>query len=122
MRTASWLLWSMVGALASLSSCTCGEDNGTESPGISNGNGTGSGSSENCVQGKTRCGTTCVDLAADPANCGQCDFACGAGALCCSQACVETKACSFAVTKVEPLNGMQSGGEWLTLTGAGFAP
>src|ERR1041385_4234970 len=59
------------------------------------------------------------------ANANQCvkDTDCtGAGELCCSNVCVETASCAFAVTGVTPPSGFLDGGDWLTLTGTGFAP
>jgi hypothetical protein len=46
----------------------------------------------------------------------------GGGELCCSNVCVQTASCAFAVTQVAPASGFLDGGDWLTLTGAGFAP
>src|SRR5438874_10938067 len=43
------------------------------------------------------------------------------GMRCCSSVCVETSDCAFAVTQVAPASGFVNGGDWLTLTGAGFA-
>lgn len=43
-------------------------------------------------------------------------------AKCCSAVCVETADCAFAVTAISPANGFINGGDYLTLTGAGFAP
>lgn len=42
-----------------------------------------------CPPGLTPCGTTCVDMTSDAANCGQCAMSCGAG-LCSQSACVTT--------------------------------
>jgi hypothetical protein len=35
-----------------------------------------------CAAGETMCGTTCVDLAADAANCGACGMTCGVREVC----------------------------------------
>ena len=52
------------------------------------------GSSEagptSCTGTTVTCGSACVDLTADPDNCGACGAACGASA-CCKSACVDTK-------------------------------
>jgi hypothetical protein len=40
------------------------------------------------VQGLTDCGGVCVDLSADPYNCGACGRICGAGDICAGEACV----------------------------------
>src|SRR5579871_4185029 len=73
-----------------------------------------------CDGGATACGGACVDLQRDPQNCGACGHSC-ANALCCSGVCVETAACSFAVTSIDPVGGWQNGGDFVTLHGAGFA-
>jgi hypothetical protein len=44
----------------------------------------------------------------------------GVGVRCCEDVCVESASCAFSVTAVEPTTGWLSGGDWLTLTGAGF--
>ena len=40
-----------------------------------------------CPAGLTACGTTCLDVSADPMNCGGCGIPCSAGQLCQSGAC-----------------------------------
>jgi hypothetical protein len=40
-----------------------------------------------CSAGLELCGTTCVDLASNPANCGKCGHDCGDGATCVKNAC-----------------------------------
>jgi hypothetical protein len=49
--------------------------------------GGGSGASSGCTQGLSACGTSCVNLASDIANCGECGSACGAGQVCVDGAC-----------------------------------
>src|SRR5689334_14382694 len=38
--------------------------------------------------GETLCGTACVDVLTDPANCGMCAMACATGEVCSSGGCV----------------------------------
>src|SRR5690606_34574007 len=40
-----------------------------------------------CAGGAERCGNACVDVTSDPANCGACGNACGAGEACVDGAC-----------------------------------
>jgi IPT/TIG domain/Stigma-specific protein, Stig1 len=74
-----------------------------------------------CDAGSQFCNGQCVDLQNDAANCGACGTACASDELCCDSACVATAACSFSVTSLSTLTGWQNGGDFLTLTGAGFA-
>ena len=67
------------------------------------------------------CSGSCVDTSTDIYNCGTCGNACGGGEACCAGLCVKS-VCTFAVTGVSPKRGNQSGGDWVTLTGAGFTP
>ncbi len=50
-----------------------------------------------CAAGLTLCGTSCVDTAADPANCGACGYVCLPGQACiagaCAQACASVADC-----------------------------
>ena len=57
--------------------------------------------------------------APDASACG--GQTCMSDELCCAGVCVETAACSFALTSVTPASAYQSGGDWLKLQGAGFA-
>jgi hypothetical protein len=45
------------------------------------------GSSAACLYGQMKCGDQCVDLATDPANCGDCGAACGADQVCADSSC-----------------------------------
>lgn len=77
-------------------------------------------SSPSCEGGLSLCGSKCVDTTNDPGNCGGCGLSCDGG-VCCQSTCVlDTATCSFAVTAISPIEALQSGGNWLTLTGAGF--
>ena len=71
------------------------------------------------VSGQTACGTSCVNLQSDPANCGACGQSCGPGGVCsagvcscqagmtlCNGACVDTLS-----------NGAHCGGCGVTCTG-----
>ncbi len=40
-----------------------------------------------CASGLKRCGKACIDVRADPANCGACGNACGAGEVCAGGTC-----------------------------------
>jgi len=46
---------------------------------------------------------------------------CDPGEIVCGGACVVATSCDFAVTSISPVRGFENGGEWITLTGAGFA-
>jgi mannan endo-1,4-beta-mannosidase len=60
--------------------------------------GTAGGSGANaCSAGLTRCGTTCLDLANDPQNCGACGTPCGAGLFCSLGACASS--CAAGLTQ-----------------------
>src|SRR5689334_2939380 len=72
-----------------------------------------------CTMPTIVCAGGCVDVTSDPKNCGACGTACSD--KCCGGACVNAASCAFAVTRVDPAYGWQNGGDWLTLTGAGFA-
>jgi hypothetical protein len=71
------------------------------------------------------CGDACVDVESDPMNCGGCGHQCMGTAQCCSGVCNETPSCAtLSVTKIDsPLmgQGWQSGGDYITLHGTGFA-
>jgi len=54
------------------------------------GAGTGGAAEQTCDSGLTLCGTVCVDLATDPANCGDCGVSCPAGQFCSNGACATT--------------------------------
>ncbi len=73
-----------------------------------------------CTGNQTDCGGTCAELSTDVRNCGSCGHACQGGDLCCGGVCVKSSGCDFAVTGLQPYRGNQSGGDYVTLTGAGF--
>jgi IPT/TIG domain/Stigma-specific protein, Stig1/Kelch motif len=81
----------------------------------------GVGNAGSCGAQKRTCGGVCVDVMSDPKNCSDCGRACDSGAQCCGGVCVTTAACSFAVTKVNNPRLYKSGGQWITVTGSGFA-
>lgn len=87
----------------------------------SGGSGSSSSGTVTCTGSEQNCDGMCSDPTSDPNNCGMCGNACGTGALCCSSTCVETASCSFALTALSANTGWQNGGDWLTLTGQGFA-
>ena len=64
-------------------------------------------------------GTTTGGGAPDAGGCG--GTTCMPDEQCCAGVCVVTQACTFALTSVTPGTAYQSGGDWLTLKGAGFA-
>ena len=88
-------------------------------------NDTGSESSADtgnvCTGAQQDCAGKCVDVSSNKANCGSCGIACGTGAECCSSRCVETAACTFSISGTSPAGGWQNGGDFVTLTGSGFA-
>jgi hypothetical protein len=49
----------------------------------------GGGSTEQCATGLTSCDSGCVDLDADPANCGACGTTCGADQGCVDGSCID---------------------------------
>jgi DUF1680 family protein len=70
---------------------------GTTAPVGGSSTGSTGGAGQTCGAGRTLCGGACVDVATDPANCGQCGNVCGAALLCSSGACVG--ACPAAQTQ-----------------------
>jgi hypothetical protein len=73
-----------------------------------------------CPSGQTQCNGKCVDVTADPANCGSCGLSCDGGACCASVCVLDTASCAFSVTAANPREGNQNGGDWIKLTGNGF--
>jgi hypothetical protein len=73
-----------------------------------------------CTSPMRTCSGACIDVTSDPGNCGECGRACDTGAQCCAGVCVTTSACTFAVTKVSDIHLYKSGGQWITINGAGF--
>jgi hypothetical protein len=96
----------------------CGSGGGGNPDGGDGGNG---GDATTCPSPKQVCGASCVDMSSDLYNCGTCGHACAGGDACCTGLCVKST-CTFAVTGVSPKKGNQSGGDWVSLTGAGFTP
>jgi hypothetical protein len=93
---------------------------GGDSSGFDGGTDGNNGDVTSCG-GQQNCGGKCVDPNTDVYNCGTCGHACAGGEACCTGLCVATT-CAFAVTGVSPKRGNQSGGDWVSLTGAGFTP
>src|SRR6185295_16704348 len=52
-----------------------------------------------CPTGSTQCGSICVDMLNDNANCGACKNACGAGTACSAGACAVTISCQAPLTQ-----------------------
>jgi hypothetical protein len=76
---------------------------------------------QSCPMGQVMCGAKCTNTTGDPLNCGSCGNACEGGTCCSSTCVVDTASCSFVVTGVSPAEGNQNGGDWIKLTGSGFA-
>ncbi|MGZ3422617.1 MAG: kelch repeat-containing protein [Polyangiales bacterium] len=74
-----------------------------------------------CAATEQACGGSCVDTTKDRANCGSCGNACTGTSSCCASRCVAADSCSFYVGTVSPAGGWQNGGDWVTLSGDGFA-
>jgi hypothetical protein len=101
-----------------------GDDSTAPIEGGSDSGGDGShDSGATCTGGKISCGGKCVDPTSDPSNCGACNVKCaGTGAACCAGTCVTgTASCSFSVTGASPASGAVNGGDYVTITGKGFA-
>ena len=110
----------LAGAIAALVAVACGSD-APPSNFVDAGTDTGAGDTQLfCSGGQQLCVDKCVDFKTDPTHCGGCDNVCLGGDLCCAGRCVKSPACTFAVTEVNPARGNQSGGDWVTLKGAGF--
>lgn len=92
-----------------------------ESTSSSSGTTSSSSGTVTCTGTEQNCNGTCSDITSDPNNCGGCGTVCGTGALCCSSVCIETADCSFSLDPLAVNTGWQNGGDWLTLTGQGFA-
>jgi len=112
----------LLGAVAVAGSASCStdaEDVGSLEP-TDGGGGETSSEGGACAAKETDCSGKCVDVASDRLNCGGCGISCSAGSECCASRCVETAACTFAVTGTSPAGGWQNGGDWVTLSGTGF--
>ncbi len=59
--------------------------------------GTGGAAEQTCDSGLALCGTVCVDLTADAANCGDCGVVCPAGQFCSNGTCATTCADGLSV-------------------------
>src|SRR2546426_11578571 len=59
----------------------------------------GEPSNDCTVAGQVKCTDTCVDLLADPMNCGACNRACSTGQACEAGSCVST--CSMGLTNCQ---------------------
>jgi hypothetical protein len=55
--------------------------------GAAGGGAGGAGGAGGCPAGQSECGGACVDVVADPQNCGRCGNVCGPGAICQAGAC-----------------------------------
>ena len=65
----------------------------------------------------------CASLAAcgHHGNGGNSDtVSCESGEIACNGVCVVADSCDFAVTGIDTATGFLNGGEWHTITGAGF--
>lgn len=108
-------------ALLVLVSCSKGSDNLDDLGSADSGGVIENDGAVTCTAPQVECNGKCVDTATDKGNCGTCGVSCGGGAECCSSKCVETAACDFAITSVSPAGGWQNGGDYVSLTGSGFA-
>jgi hypothetical protein len=52
-----------------------------------------------CAEGLASCGGVCVDVLADPANCGLCGNACGSGEICFAGVCAREHRCGAGLTE-----------------------
>ena len=113
-------LGASVAGLVAIAVPSCGSGDGsTFQDGTDGGSGV-EGGGITCEAGQASCGSSCVDVASDPKNCGTCGTSCGTGP-CCSGVCnADTASCAFSITKITPKQGNQSGGDYLTIEGNGF--
>jgi len=86
---------SLVFALTALSFMGCSHPvtgsagvDGTGGVSSNLGGGANAGTGETCPTGQVECSLGCADLTSNPANCGQCDMACGAAKICVASLCV----------------------------------
>ena len=65
-----------------------------------------------CPTGQTLCGTSCVDLKVDAANCGTCGKACAQGQTCVNGVCVAQTYTGSLVVTIEPAAARAAGAQW----------
>jgi hypothetical protein len=112
---------SAMGIALILLSCSKGDSNIEDFPTNDTGSSETSGEGGVCTGTQQECGGVCVNTSSDKNNCGSCGVTCGSGAQCCSSRCVETAGCDFAIDSASPAGGWQNGGDYISLTGTGFA-
>lgn len=109
------------GAAGSGAAGTAGAAGASGGSGGESGGGQGGAGAPSCGPEEKLCDQVCVDPKEDEAHCGGCGKACEGAESCCEGVCVEAASCGFALTKLSAMFGWQSGGDYLTLTGKGFA-
>ena len=115
-----------LGCLSLLVIASCGSADGGGDPNLGGDSGLGDappvdgGGCFDPVKPKTSCGAVCVDTTTDPANCGSCGVACGAGTTC-GESLRRRRELLLLAHQRRSAGGFQNGGDYLTLEGAGFA-
>lgn len=105
--------WLRVVALLCIGVSAWASCGGDETTGTTTGNTTSSSSSGMaCLPPNAQCGTDCVDVATDEANCGACGMACPAGGTCTMGACACDSATAIlcGTSCVEPSTDTQNCG------------